>query len=307
MNPALKALRELRTPRLMGILNVTDDSFSDGGCFLTPDAALRQAELLLAQGAEILDIGGESTRPGSQGVSPEEELRRVLPVLERAREAFPAALISVDTRKAVVARHAIELGAAYINDISALRADPGLAGLVAAHPQVSVILMHMQGAPDTMQADPHYTDVLGEICSFFEERIEFSAREGISRDRLLLDPGIGFGKNLEHNLKILTNLDRFKQFGLPLVLGASRKRFIAHIEASLFPTATDLAGGCRSAADQSSPQAELRPAPATPGERLGGTLAAALLAALQEVDILRVHDVQAHRQFFAVLEHSART
>lgn len=269
---SLAVLQGLQAPRLMGILNVTQDSFSDGGQFLDPDKALIQAEKLLDGGAQILDIGGESTRPGSAPVPVEIELQRVIPVVRLIRERHPQAVISVDTQKSAVAQSAIEAGASLINDVSALRADAGMADVLAEHPDVGVILMHMQGEPATMQEQPRYQDVVGEICEFFEQRLMYAEASQIGRGRILLDPGIGFGKTLEHNLRILANLDQFRQFGLPLVIGASRKRFIAASDGS------------------------------EPNERLGGTLAAAVTSALQNADILRVHDVQAHRQFFRILQ-----
>jgi dihydropteroate synthase len=259
-------------PRLMGILNVTEDSFSDGGAFLEPDMAFRQAERMLQEGAKLIDIGGESTRPGSQPIPADIEIKRVIPVLKRIAAAFPQAGISIDTRKYEVAKEAIACGATIINDISALRDDPRLTELLAENPHVKVILMHMQGEPATMQEAPVYEDVVAAISAFFAERIAFAALNGIGEERLLLDPGIGFGKTLKHNLTLLANLDKFKVFGLPLVIGASRKSFIG-------------------ALDGSSAQ-----------DRIGGTLAAALVAAMQKADILRVHDVRAHHQFFTTLQ-----
>ncbi len=260
-----------KTPQLMGILNVTDDSFSDGGRFASPEQALAQARILVEAGADILDIGGESTRPGARPVPVAEELRRVLPVVAKVRENWPDLPVSVDTRNSEVAQAAMELGATIINDISALNYDPRMAELLASHPGVKVVLMHMRGQPETMQSDPFYTDVLAEIDSFFTARIDFAVSRGIDRANLILDPGIGFGKTPRHNFQLLAQLDRFRKHGLPLLLGASRKRFIASLN------------------------------PSGPQERMGGTLAAAVMAAWQGVDILRVHDVQAHRQFFAVL------
>ncbi len=257
-------------PQLMGILNVTDDSFSDGGRFLKLDQALEQANKLVEEGADIIDIGGESTRPGARAVSLEQETKRVIPVLTEVRKNWPKLVISVDTRKFEVARATIDLGADIINDISALTHDPRLAGLVAANPQVRAVLMHMRGQPETMQADPCYEDVVAEINAFFEERIAFALSRWIDRSKLILDPGIGFGKTAEHNFRLLAHLDEFKKHGLPLLLGVSRKRFIASAH------------------------------PSEPPNRTGGTLAAAALAASQGVEILRVHDVGVHRQFFAV-------
>lgn len=255
----------------MGILNLTPDSFSDGARYLVPERALEHAARLIEAGAGIIDLGGESTRPGSQEVSPHEEIARVLPVLRVLRKRHPGIMLSVDTRHAETAEMAIEAGADIINDISALRHDPAMAGILSAHPRVKIILMHMQGQPQTMQTAPHYDDLIGEIRDFFTGRIEFCEARGIDRSRLMLDPGIGFGKNLEHNLKLLATQTPFMAFGLPLVLGASRKRFIDAI--------------CSSAPDQ----------------RLAGSLAAALSVAMQGDVILRVHDVFEHAQFFKVL------
>jgi len=268
--------KSFKVPQLMGILNVTTDSFSDGGRFIDPANALAHARKLVDDGADILDIGGESTRPGSLPVSPSEELCKVLPVLEKIRENWPDLPISVDTRNSELAEAAIELGATYINDISALNHDPRMAGLVAANPQVKLVLMHMRGQPETMQTDPVYTDLLGEIDDFFRERIEFAVSQGIDRANLVLDPGVGFGKTAEHNFKLLGHLVDFHKYGLPVLLGVSRKRYIASLDAS------------------------------APLERIGGTLATAVIGAWQGVDILRVHDIHEHRQFFAVIEAIGR-
>ncbi|MGC9362638.1 MAG: dihydropteroate synthase, partial [Candidatus Syntrophosphaera sp.] len=216
----------------MGILNVTEDSFSDGGRFLHPDKAMEQAERLIEDGADILDIGGESTRPGSRPVSVDEELKRVIPVLERIRTKYPQLRISVDTQKNRVAKEAIDIGIQIVNDISALRHDPRMPAVLAENPGVGVILMHMQGEPENMQKDPRYEDVVAEVGDFFAERIAVAGINGISRTRIMLDPGIGFGKTLRHNLRLLAGLGGFRSFGLPLVVGASRKRFISAISGS---------------------------------------------------------------------------
>lgn len=268
--------KDLKAPLLMGILNVTEDSFSDGGRFLHPDKAMDQAERLIQDGADILDIGGESTRPGSRPVSADEELKRVIPVLRRIREKYPELSISIDTQKSRVAREAIDIGIQIINDVSALRNDPKIMAVLAENPGVRVILMHMQGEPGTMQENPHYEDVISEVGDFFAERIAVAGINGVSRSRIMLDPGIGFGKTLRHNLRLLANLGGFKGFGLPLVVGASRKRFISAIN----------------------------PSPAD--ERTGGSLAAGLVSSLGGIGILRVHDVKAHRQFFDVIQAIAR-
>ncbi len=258
-------------PVLMGILNVTEDSFSDGAQFLDRELAVKHTEKMIAEGAEIIDMGAESTRPGSLPVPADIQIQRIIPILSYFKEKYPEVTFSVDTQKATVAEKAIEFGASIINDISALRTDPALADLLSAHPKVKVILMHMQGTPYTMQLNPVYQDVLKEINDFFQERIDFCLTKGILKENIMLDPGIGFGKNLEHNLTILANLKTFKEFGLPLVVGASRKSFIDKIS------------------------------PSSPSQRLGGCLAAALVSACEGINILRVHDVLLHKQFFEVL------
>ena len=258
-------------PVLMGILNVTEDSFSDGAQFLDRELAVKHTEKMIAEGAEIIDMGAESTRAGSLPVPADIQIQRIIPILSYFKEKYPEVTFSVDTQKATVAEKAIEFGASIINDISALRTDPALADLLSAHPKVKVILMHMQGTPYTMQLNPVYQDVLQEIKDFFQERIDFCLAKGILKENIMLDPGIGFGKNLEHNLTILANLKTFKEFGLPLVVGASRKSFIDKIS------------------------------PSSPSQRLGGCLAAALVSACEGINILRVHDVLLHKQFFEVL------
>ena len=258
-------------PVLMGILNVTEDSFSDGAQFLDRELAVKHTKKMIAEGAEIIDMGAESTRAGSLPVPADIQIQRIIPILSYLKEKYPEVTFSVDTQKATVAEKAIEFGASIINDISALRTDPALADLLSAHPKVKVILMHMQGTPYTMQLNPVYQDVLKEINDFFQERIDFCLTKGILKENIMLDPGIGFGKNLEHNLTILANLKTFKEFGLPLVVGASRKSFIDKIS------------------------------PSSPSQRLGGCLAAALVSACEGINILRVHDVLLHKQFFEVL------
>jgi len=258
-------------PVLMGILNVTEDSFSDGAQFLDRELAVKHTEKMIAEGAEIIDMGAESTRAGSLPVPADIQIQRIIPILSYFKEKYPEVTFSVDTQKATVAEKAIEFGASIINDISALRTDPALADLLSEHPKVKVILMHMQGTPYTMQLNPVYQDVLQEIKDFFQERIDFCLTKGILKENIMLDPGIGFGKNLEHNLTILANLKTFKEFGLPLVVGASRKSFIDKIS------------------------------PSSPSQRLGGCLAAALVSACEGINILRVHDVLLHKQFFEVL------
>jgi dihydropteroate synthase len=246
-------------PVLMGIVNVTPDSFSDGGLFFDADAAVAQGERLAAEGAAILDVGGESTRPGAAQVSVEEELERVLGVV--ARLSAGNARVSIDTTKLEVARAAIAAGATVVNDVSAFRFAPELAGVVA-DAGVDCCLMHMLGEPRTMQADPRYDDVVSDVRAFLEARLAFAVGEGVSEERIWLDPGIGFGKTVEHNLELLRRLDEVVAIGRPVVIGTSRKSFLGK-----------LTGG----------RAE--------GERLPGTIATNVLALQRGATIFRVHDV----------------
>jgi dihydropteroate synthase len=211
-------------PSVMGVVNVTPDSFSDGGRFLDPVAAVAQVHKHLDEGAAIVDVGGESTRPGSAGVEADEELARVVPVLE-ALEGLP---VSVDTSKARVARQALELGAVMVNDVSALRNDPELANVVAEG-EAYLCLMHMLGEPRTMQDDPRYDDVVSEVASFLEARLAFAVDAGVPEERVCLDPGIGFGKTVRHNLELLARLNEIVALGRPVLIGASRKRFLGRI------------------------------------------------------------------------------
>lgn len=211
-------------PSVIGVVNVTPDSFSDGGAFLNPGDAIAQAKRLLREGAVLVDVGGESTRPGSEGVSGEEELGRVEPVLE----GLAGLPVSIDTSKAEVARRALELGAVLVNDVTALRADPDLAGVVA-DANAYLCLMHMLGEPRTMQDGPRYDDVVAEVASFLEERLAAAVAAGIPEERVCLDPGIGFGKTVEHNLELLARMDELVAIGRPVLVGASRKRFLARI------------------------------------------------------------------------------
>jgi len=252
---------ELGRPLVMGVLNVTPDSFSDGGKLETTERAVAKADSMIADGCDILDIGGESSRPGSEPVPLEEELIRTIKVIEAVRK-FSDIPISIDTTKAGVAYQAIEAGADIINDISALRFDENMV-TVAAKFNGPVILMHMLGTPKTMQDKPHYDDCIGEISRFFSERLEFCSAHGIDTARVILDPGIGFGKRLEDNLELIKKLDRFSELGRPLLMGASRKSFIAMI-----------AGNGVSA-----------------DKRIGGSLAAVFYAMQTGADIIRVHDV----------------
>jgi dihydropteroate synthase len=253
----------------MGVLNVTPDSFSDGGRFLDSSAAVAHGELLAAEGAHLIDVGGESTRPGSNPVSADEELRRVIPVVEALSGRVETPL-SIDTCKVQVARAALSAGASFVNDVSALRLDPGMAALVA-EAGVDVCLMHMKGEPRTMQDDPRYEDVISEVKGFLEERLAFAVSEGVPEERIWLDPGIGFGKTLEHNLELIRRLGEIAQIGRPVVVGASRKRFLGSLTG----------------------QPE--------GQRLAGSLAAAVLAYERGASLLRVHDVRATCDALAVV------
>jgi dihydropteroate synthase len=270
--PRAGILTEDSGPVVVGILNITPDSFSDGGDFLDPEAAARHAVAMLDEGAGILDLGGESTRPGSDPVSREEELRRVIPVIERIRAVRPEAVISVDTYRADTATAALEAGACLINDVTALRGDPGMASVVeeAACP---VILMHMQGEPKTMQNEPHYDDVVREVKDYLAQRAEYAISAGVRPENIILDPGIGFGKNLEHNLALLRNLDAVVDLGFPVLVGASRKRFIGEIS------------GIQEARG-----------------RVFGTVATTVLAYERGAGYFRVHDVRANREALAVSE-----
>ena len=267
----------------MGVLNVTPDSFSDGGEFLDADAAVAHARELVDHGADILDVGGESTRPGAEPVSAAEELRRVVPVLEgiaaAAAEHLPAERpqVSIDTTKASVARAAVAAGASLINDVSALRADPAMVELVADS-GVDCCLMHMLGEPRTMQREPRYADVVDDVRAFLEERTEFAVRGGVAEERILLDPGIGFGKTVLHNLTLLLRLEELAAIGRPLVVGTSRKSFIGRLLA-------DVAG-------------ESDPVPAA--RRLPGTIATNVLALERGASVFRVHDVAAVGDALAV-------
>ena len=255
--------------RIMGILNVTPDSFSDGGRFHSCESALIQADRLIAEGAAILDIGGESTRPYAEPVSLEEELARTIPVIKkvRTRHTIP---ISIDTTKAEVARQALAAGADIVNDISAARKDPEIIE-VAASFNAPLIIMHMQGSPEDMQDRPAYDNVVDEILAFFEERLDWLTSQGISEERITIDPGIGFGKTVAHNLTIIKHLDRFRCFGLPVLLGHSRKNFLGVL------TGLD-------------------------ADRRGLPTAVVAALAAGRADIIRVHDVAETRAALLVAE-----
>jgi dihydropteroate synthase len=245
-------------PSVMGVVNVTPDSFSDGGSHLDPDVAAAAARRMVADGAAIVDVGGESTRPGSAGVSAEEELRRIVPVLDRLGGDVP---ISIDTSKAPVARAALEGGAILVNDVAALRGDPELADVVAGA-GAYLCLMHMQGEPRTMQDEPRYDDVAQEVTAFLEERMAFAVAQGISEERICLDPGIGFGKTVAHNLELVRRLDVLLALGRPVLVGFSRKSSLRSLTGS--------------------------------DDLLGASVAAAVAAFERGATILRVHDVKPH-------------
>jgi dihydropteroate synthase len=245
---------------IMGVVNVTPDSFSDGGRYLDADAAIQHGLELEAEGAAILDVGGESTRPGAHPVPEAEELRRVIPVIEGLIARGDGARISIDTSKAGVATRALEAGATLVNDVTAFRGDPEMAGVVA-DAQADCCLMHMLGDPRTMQDDPHYDDVVGDIKAFLEERMAFAIDAGIAEQRILLDPGIGFGKTVEHNLELLRRLGDFVDLGRPVVIGTSRKSFLGRLTG-------------REAAD-----------------RVAATVATNVLAYERGARVFRVHDV----------------
>ena len=269
--------------RIMGVVNVTPDSFSDGGRFLEPDAGVAHGRRLAAEGADLLDIGGESTRPpgvsgpddrGAAPVSVAEELARVLPVIEGLRDV--GARISIDTHKRPVAEAAVDAGASLVNDVTALRGDPGMVGLVAER-GLDCCLMHMRGEPRTMQDDPRYDDVVTDIKAFLEERLEFAVSRGIARERVMLDPGIGFGKTIVHNLELLRRLDEIAAIGRPVVVGTSRKSFLGAVTG--------------------------RPV----HERLAATIATNVLAWERGASVFRVHDVAPVRDALAMAAATVRS
>ncbi len=262
----------LKEPVVMGILNATPDSFSDGGLYTAVDAAVKRAEEILSQGGRIVDVGGESTRPGAPPVPFEEEKRRVIPVIREIRKRLgDNFFISVDTYKSEVARQALFEGADIVNDISGLRFDPKMVEVVSSF-GCPVVIMHIKGTPQDMQKNPYYRDVVSEICDYFEERISFALERGVERDKIILDPGIGFGKRLEDNLCILKRFSEFRVFGLPLLLGASRKSFIGAV------TGVE-----------------------KPRERLAGSLGAIAPAFYGGAKIFRVHDVKDSYHFLKLL------
>jgi dihydropteroate synthase len=257
-------------PVLIGVLNVTPDSFSDGGDYLVPDKAAARAATMLDEGAQIIDVGGESTRPGSDPIPPEDEVRRVVPVVREILAQRPDAIVSVDTYRAKTARAALEAGARIVNDVTALRGDRRMAEVVA-DARCPLVLMHMLGEPKTMQRDPRYDDVVREVRDFLAERAEHAVAAGVEPESILLDPGIGFGKTLEHNLALLLHLDALVETGFPVLVGASRKSFIGKIT------------GVEEAKD-----------------RVFGTVATTVLAYERGATFFRVHDVRANREALAV-------
>lgn len=259
-------------PVIMGILNVTPDSFSDGGEFLEAGVAAARAAEMLDQGAGIIDVGGESTRPGSDPVNGDEEVRRVVPVVREILAARPEAVISIDTRRAATAEAALEAGASLVNDVTALDGDPRMAGVVA-EAGCPVVLMHMLGEPKTMQDAPHYDDVVAEVRESLARRAEAAISAGISAGDVILDPGIGFGKTLEHNLALIENLDAIADLGYPILFGASRKSFIGKLSGDTVSEA---------------------------GDRVFGTVAVNVLAYERGATIFRVHDVRANREALQV-------
>ena len=254
----------------MGILNVTPDSFSDGGIYLDKKSAVQKGLQLIKDGADILDIGGESTRPGSHPVTAEEEKRRILPVISEIRKKTDA-LISVDTTKSEVLKSALDAGADILNDISAMRFDPKILGL-ASKQDIPVIIMHMKGTPRSMQESPEYDNVIQEIKTFLKQRITDALTAGIKKNKIIIDPGIGFGKRLKDNLKIISNLSAFSELGFPILIGVSRKSFIG-----------DLLN-------------------LSPEKRIEGTIASSLISILQGAHILRVHDVSSLKKAVIVAE-----
>ena len=258
-------------PTLMGVVNVTPDSFSDGGLYLDEEKAIAHGRELVRAGADILDVGGESTRPGAEEVSAEEEISRTEPVVAELTVdlAQTGHEVSIDTSKLAVAEAALDAGAAIVNDVTALRSEPEI-GALCADREAGLVLMHMQGDPRTMQKNPTYDDVVEDVRAFLAERLEAALAAGVAEERIWLDPGIGFGKNLDHNLELLRRLGELRSLGRPLVVGVSRKSFIGRIDGSKV------------------------------GDRVGGSIAASILAAAEGADVLRVHDVAEAAQAAAV-------
>lgn len=264
-------LNPKRETLVMGIVNVTPDSFSDGGKFFLPEVAISHASKLITQGADIIDIGGESTRPGAEQVSESEELKRVIPVIEKIRTDNPTILISIDTTKASVAKHAIEAGADIINDVSCFSFDNNMIGIVESF-NIPVVIMHMKGNPQNMQLNPKYKDIVNEILDFFKMKIKIAIQSGINRSMIILDPGIGFGKTVEHNFELLSRLNEFNVLELPIMIGPSRKSFIG--------ITLDL----------------------PPEDRVEGTAAAVSAGVMNGASIVRVHDVKSMKRVVRIIE-----
>ena len=264
-------LNPKRETLVMGIVNVTPDSFSDGGKFFSPEVAISHASELISQGADIIDIGGESTRPGAEQVSEPEELKRVIPVIEKIRTDNPTILISIDTTKAAVAKHAVEAGADIINDVSGLSFDNNMTGIVESL-YVPVVIMHMKGNPQNMQLNPKYKDIVNEILDFFKIKIKIAIQSGINRSMIILDPGIGFGKTVDHNFELLSRLNEFNVLELPIMIGPSRKSFIG--------ITLDL----------------------PPEDRVEGTAAAVSAGVMNGASIVRVHDVKSMKRVVRIIE-----
>ena len=264
-------LNPKRETLVMGIVNVTPDSFSDGGKFFSPEVAISHASKLITQGADIIDIGGESTRPGAEQVSESEELKRVIPVIEKIRTDNPTILISIDTTKASVAKHAVEAGADIINDVSGLSFDNNMIGIVE-NLNIPVVIMHMKGNPQNMQLNPKYKDIVNEIIDFFKMKIKIAIQSGINRSMIILDPGIGFGKTVEHNFELLSRLNEFNVLELPIMIGPSRKSFIG--------ITLDL----------------------PPEDRVEGTAAAVSAGVMNGASIVRVHDVKSMKRVVRIIE-----
>ena len=260
-----------RKTLVMGIVNVTPDSFSDGGKFFSPEVAIRHASKLIIQGADIIDIGGESTRPGAKAVSESEELKRVIPVIEKIRTDNPKILISIDTTKASVAKYAVEAGADIINDVSGLSFDNNMTGIVESL-NVPIVIMHMKGNPQNMQLNPKYKDIVNEILDFFKIKIKIAIQSGINRSMIILDPGIGFGKTVDHNFELLSRLNEFNVLELPIMIGPSRKSFIG--------ITLDL----------------------PPEDRVEGTAAAVSAGVMNGASIVRVHDVKSMKRVVKIIE-----
>jgi dihydropteroate synthase len=282
-----------KLPLLMGIINVTPDSFSDGGRYLDAEAAVEHGLRLVAEGADILDVGGESTRPYSRPVDVQEELRRVMPVLGALcrQTQLP---VSIDTSKALVARHALHAGAEIINDVTALAGDPAMLPL-AVESGCGVCIMHMRGTPQTMQDEPAYDDVVAEVMSYLRDRCDALLAAGIAQDRIAVDPGIGFGKTARHNLELAANAWQLHALGCPLLVGHSRKRFLATAAPQTSPLPQAGEGpGARGAGSGRDPARDVRPLLLP--DRMAGTIGVALSLARQRVQVIRVHDVAAIRQ-----------